>query len=459
MADLDPELVERVARWCAEAGRHAGAAEIRAALGGLSWDALLHARALLADPPPARPLGPFALADLARGTPADVAAEREREGRYLSEETEAARDAGRAAGAAPAPEAPPAHKVTRTKKRGPAAQVVVRRAADRPQPPEASTPALPLLADLFEPPGRAVVERLMRRHGGRRPHLLAALAAGWRSPEGIADRELDALLDHHGLANAYAHRERDELLHALRAAGGSLAGAAERVGTTREGLVAAVARLDAGAEVERVRAERRDELRRRSTLTDRVAALLGDAARVEDLGLSAELEADLRARLPEHARALRAAGEPVADGLARTLALGPAQAAALAARFGLEAGGAAGGFARREAARPSGRPDRRPGRPERPGAPSGPRRPGTGRPATARTGGPAPRPGAGRPASGKPGPAPRRPAARGPGPGARGPGARGPAPRGPGARGPAPRGPGRPGPRPGGKRPPARRRG
>ncbi|MFO0580968.1 MAG: Fis family transcriptional regulator [Anaeromyxobacter sp.] len=447
MADLDPELVERVARWCAEAGRHAGAAEIRAALGGLSWDALLHARALLADPPPARPLGPFALADLARGTPPDVAAEREREGRYLSEEAEAARDAGRTAGAgAPAPEAPSTRKVTRTKKRGPAAQVVVRRAADRTPPPEASAPALPLLADLFEPPGRAVVERLVRRHGGRRPHLLAALAAGWRSPEGVGDRELDALLDHHGLANAYAHRERDELLHALRAAGGSLAGAAERVGTTRDGLVAAVARLDARAEVERVREERRDELRRRSTLTDRVAALLGDAARVEDLGLSAELEADLRARLPEHARALRAAGEPVADGLARTLSLGPAQAAALAARFGLEGGGAGGGFAppRRGGARPTGRPMRsdRPARPDRPGRPgrsppSGPRRPGGGRPPPARTGGPAPRPGGGRSGPGKPGAGPRAAAPRGPGP----------------------RGPGRPGPRPGGKRPPAKRRG
>ncbi len=42
-------------------------------------------RALLADPPPARPLGPAALADLARGAPPDVAAEREREGRYRAE--------------------------------------------------------------------------------------------------------------------------------------------------------------------------------------------------------------------------------------------------------------------------------------------------------------------------------------------------------------------------------------
>jgi hypothetical protein len=35
MADLDDELLERVARWCAEAGRQAGPAEIRRALGAL----------------------------------------------------------------------------------------------------------------------------------------------------------------------------------------------------------------------------------------------------------------------------------------------------------------------------------------------------------------------------------------------------------------------------------------
>src|SRR5512140_500815 len=85
MAEIDDETVERVRRWCAEAGRQAPTAEIRAALAPLTWDEMLHAMALLADPPPARPLGPAALADLARGAPPDVAAERERGGRYRSE--------------------------------------------------------------------------------------------------------------------------------------------------------------------------------------------------------------------------------------------------------------------------------------------------------------------------------------------------------------------------------------
>ncbi len=91
MAELDAEMLERVARWCADAGRQAGAAEIRGALASLGWDELLTVRALLADPPPARPLGPHALADLARGVPADVAAERERGGRYRREDEPAPR--------------------------------------------------------------------------------------------------------------------------------------------------------------------------------------------------------------------------------------------------------------------------------------------------------------------------------------------------------------------------------
>src|SRR5512140_1848775 len=80
MPDLDDELIARALQWCAAAGRPSSADQVRAALAPLSWDQLLAARALLADAPPARPLGPRALADLARGALPDVAAERERAG-------------------------------------------------------------------------------------------------------------------------------------------------------------------------------------------------------------------------------------------------------------------------------------------------------------------------------------------------------------------------------------------
>src|SRR5512138_1980960 len=135
MAEVDAETIERVTRWCAEAGRHAGPAEIRRALAPLSWDELLLAKAILADPPPARPLGPGALADLARGAPPDVAAERERSGRY-------GRDPDLPAAPEPAarPAPPPRGRPGRRPKEP---GVVIRRARDRIAPAPAAAPALP----------------------------------------------------------------------------------------------------------------------------------------------------------------------------------------------------------------------------------------------------------------------------------------------------------------------------
>src|SRR5512133_2547533 len=123
MAELDPELIERAIRWCADAGRQTTPALTQAALSSLSWDELLAVRALLADPPPARPLGPFALADLARGAPADVAAERERGGRYREASPRAGEGSPSEGGAPPAP-------TPKGRKRG-RAPFNVRRAGDR----------------------------------------------------------------------------------------------------------------------------------------------------------------------------------------------------------------------------------------------------------------------------------------------------------------------------------------
>lgn len=357
MADLDPDLLERAVRWCADAGRHVGPDDVRRALAPLGWDELLAVRALLADPPPMRPLGPHALADLARGAPPDVAAEREREGRYRSEEEP---PAGRApSSAAPLPPAPR----RRGRRRGPG--VLIRRARDRAPPEAPSPPPLPPADELRRPEGRAVLERLVRRHGARRAPILAALAQGWSGAGGEAprDAELSALLDHHGLARAFERRERDEILHALRAAGGVRAGAAERLGLDVPALDAALARLGAGEEAERIREHRRAELRARGTLSDRVRLVLSDAPRLEDLGLLDEFERDLRARLPEHVRALHAGPEPVALALGRSLSIPWPAAEALAARLGVDLGpGAsaasrsAGGARGRPAPRPSGAP-------------------------------------------------------------------------------------------------------
>lgn len=355
MADLDDETLEQVSRWCAAAGRQVGAAEIRAALAPLGWDELLNVRALLADPPPARPLGPSALADLARGTPADVAAEREREGRYRPEREASA--AGDAAGAAErAPGARPAPR--RGGPRRPAPPVVHRK-RDLARTPTPASPALPSLEELRLPPGRAVLEQLLRKHGARRSFLLAALA-GWRRADGAApdDRDLTALIDLHGLARAFAHRERDELLHALRVARGEGAAAALGLGLSPDAYQAALERLGAIEDAERIRDDRRAELRSRATLAERARLLVHEAERLADLGLLAEVESDLRTRLPEHLRALRAGGPAAALGaaFARSVGLTETEAFAVAQRLGLDLGRAIP----RRAPRPPRRDQRRP---------------------------------------------------------------------------------------------------
>ncbi|HSM93356.1 MAG TPA: helix-turn-helix domain-containing protein, partial [Anaeromyxobacteraceae bacterium] len=328
MSDLDPELIEKTIRWCADAGRQATPALVRAALAPLGWDELLAVRALLADPPPVRPLGPFALADVARGAPADVAAERERGGLYREAVARAADGAPSAPAPAPAP---------RSRKRA-RAPFQVRRASERRSEPPPATPSLPLLDELLLEEGRAVLERLVRRHGGRRSRIVEALAAGWRRADAatVASDDLDRLLAHHGMAGSFAIRERDELLHALRAAGGVRARAAEAVGLDAPGLDAALGRLGANAEAERLREQRRRALRARGTLTQRTHLLLDDTDRISDLGLLEEFVADLRARLPDHMRALATAGAaPLVDQLCRSLALDREGVERLAQRTGL----------------------------------------------------------------------------------------------------------------------------
>lgn len=334
MAEIDDELVARAIRWCAEAGRHAAPEDVRRALVPLSWDQLLAARALLADPPAARPLGPHALADMARGAPADVAAERERGGRYAPE-----RD-GPPAPAETPPGAPSPHRAG-TRRTAPARRQrapVIRRARDRAAPEPSPAPRLPSIDRLHAPEGRAVLEALVRRHGARAALLARELAAGWLRPDGAppGEEELRALLDTHGMARAFARREREGALHALRAAGGVKRRAAAELGLDLPGLDRLLARHGAAGEAEDIREERRRELRRRATLSERARLILAESERLEDLGLLEEFEADLRARLPDHLRALRAADRgPVLPALSRSLALSRESVEVLVRRLGL----------------------------------------------------------------------------------------------------------------------------
>jgi hypothetical protein len=364
-------------------------------LSGLSWDQILNARALLADPPPAKPLGPRALAEMARGESAPAAAAREVARGLAGAEPEPAS----------APPTPPARPARRQagRKRPPAASVRIRKARDRVAKAPAAPPLLPLLDELFQAEGRAVIEGLIRRRGALTRPIVRALAGGWRRADGeeVGEGDLRALLDVHGLARAYARREREAALHALRAAAGSLSGAANALEMTAPELAALLDRTGATAQAESIRSARRKEIRLRGTLTERVQLLLRQPEALADLGLLEEFEADLRARLPEHLRALRAGGgADLALALGRSLSLERSAALALLGRLGLDL---------------SSVPVRQPGAP---GAPSRPAPAPARRPSTSE---PVRRPRSPRmAASSAPGDRPRgKPPARGPRPGRR----------------------------------------
>jgi hypothetical protein len=363
MADLDDELIARAIRWCADAGRHASPGEVRSALAALSWDQLLTVRAVLADPPPARPLGPRALADLGRGTPPEVAARRERDGQYATEADVAPESRAAAPGAPPLPEESP-RSAGRTRRRRGAAAPVIHRARDRVAsggPTEPTEPAdrRAALESLLESEGRAVLERLIRTHGARRAAILQALSAGWRRLDGteLSAADLEALLRAHGLSRAFERREHDELLHALRASAGIVSAAAARIGVRAEEFLASLERLGASERAEEIREVHRTDVRRRATLAQRVRLLLAEADRLADLGMLREVEEDLRTRLPEHVRALRASGAfPLATALTHTLAMGPRELSVLLDRLGLvlDLGAASHATGREERRRPAG---------------------------------------------------------------------------------------------------------
>src|SRR5215468_9702613 len=100
--DVPPPVAVAVSDFCRRAGAPAAPRAVREALSTVSEDDDFRVRAVTDAEPPVRPLGPFAVIDLARGTPADTAALRERSGYYgLVEELLALQDASLAA---PAPE-------------------------------------------------------------------------------------------------------------------------------------------------------------------------------------------------------------------------------------------------------------------------------------------------------------------------------------------------------------------
>jgi len=378
MPEIDGELLARALTWCAESGRPTAEERLRAVLQPLSWDELLAVKGVLADPPPAGDLGPEELLALARGAepstgsaaarPAPPGAPSPRTGPEAAAAPSPARR-GRSRRGAPRPPAAPR----------------IRRMRDRTPEVAAAPAALPLLDEAFREEGRTVLERLVRRLGASRPVLVRALAQGWRRADGSppGPEDVERLVVHHGLARAFEERERALLLHTIRKHGGVRPRAAAELGHDLAGIDAAVERLGLRDAVDAVRSHARRERRRRATLAERARQVSSEADALSDLGLLEEVDEDLRRRLPEHVRALRASAPhlPLAVALERSLSLEPPEVLALMARLAIDlpapSRSAPGHPATPVDASRPGRPVERQRRPARSG--SRPQRPG-GRP-------------------------------------------------------------------------------
>jgi hypothetical protein len=367
--DVPTPVAVAVSDFCRRAGAPASPREVRDALSTVTDADEVRIRAVTDAEPPVRPLGPFAVVDLARGTSAELAGLRQRAGYYALVEELLAQpaDADRAPtsvawvpstlpSASPptppalspeaGPEAPPP--------RGPPARpsgeprtTVAERIAPRRRAPAPDLPPAPRgrytqvasqrapLESLNAPEGRSVLEPLLFQHD-HRIALTRALAQGYLGRRGgdPLPWEVEELLAAHGLLAAAELRERELIRAHLSEHRGALGRMAWALGLPPAELRSLIERLGLEEEVERARERFRREALAPAHWTARLD-LLGRRKYLEDLGLQPAFEERLRADLAlELARA--DAGDPERiPHLARRLGVPPELLARTLSRLGL----------------------------------------------------------------------------------------------------------------------------
>jgi hypothetical protein len=359
--DVPTPVAVAVSDYCRRAGAPASPRAVREALSALPESDDFRVRAVTDAEPPVRPLGPFAVVDLARGTPPDTAGLRERSGYYaLVEEMLLLQDARDPAPAVPdtTPRAetprspiglpaspPPAVSAAEALPERPAAPTVAERIAPRRR--TAQSPAEPRgrftqveterapLETLGEPAGRNTLEQLLLQHA-HRPALLRALAQGYVGQRGSdpTAAELDALLAEHGLIAAVEDSERGLILAALKEHRGALGRVAWALGLRGQEVESLVSRLGLAEEVGRLRERFRREALNPASWTARLD-LLGRRKYLEDLGVEREFHDRLRADLQRELQAPRGDGEDAPAGLARRLGASPTLVSRALDRLGL----------------------------------------------------------------------------------------------------------------------------
>jgi hypothetical protein len=289
--DVPTPVAVAVADFCRRAKAAASPALVRDALSLLTDrdDGLV--RSLTDEAPEATPLGPFAVVDIIKGTPASLAADRQNTGYYEMVRL--------AAQAEPPPEVPPTKPVPRSKPSSPGAPTTknTKRArqtrlsvSDKIAPkkrlagtpvvarpkPQQPLPGTAFLPKRHLPPprgrftrldsSRSTYETLLKpeakenlvalvEQSPTRFHVFQTLEAAFtgRSGAPLSISEVEGALSRHGLLDGLSKRERDKVLTSIATARGSVPAAARELGVRPADIDRLVAELRLKKELQEIK--------------------------------------------------------------------------------------------------------------------------------------------------------------------------------------------------------------
>jgi hypothetical protein len=353
--DVPTPVAVAVSDFCRRARAPAAAHEVREALSTLSEADDFRVRELTDGEPESSPLGPYAVVDVLRGTPQELASRRQAVGYYeVVREVVSLRAqppapaaeplAAAAPRAAPAPAPTAGEQAARPSPAAPARPQPVSvseriapkkrvaaglaepegeedggedgafRRRDLPRPRGRFSnvaPPLTPLANLARPEARDTVQELIGQH----PHrysLTLALAAQYTPPKGgdLRWEDVMVVLDGHGLRDALEGRERAHLLDAYTGQRGASGRVAWALGLSPAELQQLVRTLGLTEQVEAVRERFRGEALSPRTVAARLD-MLGRDKYLKDLGILRRFQETLSQELREAIQAVRGeASEP-----------------------------------------------------------------------------------------------------------------------------------------------------
>ncbi|MBX5482172.1 MAG: hypothetical protein IRZ16_10105 [Myxococcaceae bacterium] len=344
-----------VSDFCRRAGAQASAAEVREALALLSEEEDFRVRTLTDGEPKSRPLGPFAVVDVLRGTDEALAATRQTSGYYevVRELAQVRAERSPVPAAAPAPipaqtavptaPAPtsPAAPANASSRKGkgprPAPPSMSERIAPRKREPSAGTvpalePARPRDAvspkgrfatlspsklsveELFTPSAARLLKDRVEQHPDRfaLTRALAEQYGGRKEGQPLRTEDLERALEHHKLLEVLARKEREAVLGAFTEQRGAAGRVAWALGLSITELHKLIRSLGIASEVEQIKERFRREALSGKNLGARID-LLGRGKYLSDLGIRRRfdeaLRADLKKLLEKHAPRARDLGD------------------------------------------------------------------------------------------------------------------------------------------------------